>query len=203
MSNHDPRVDAYIAKAAPFAQPILEHLRAQVHAAVPNVQEAIKWGFPHFLVDGRMLCHMAAFKAHCGFGFWRRDQIETGQEGEALGQFGRIESLDQLPPHAELRALIQRAAAQVDAPTRAKRSRAAAGSEKLEPVPGEPFARALAAAAQALEHFESMSASHRREYVEWIDEARTDATREKRIAQALEWLTEGKPRNWKYMRPRS
>lgn len=200
MSSHDPRVDAYIAKAAPFARPILEHLREQIHAAVDNVQEAIKWGFPNFLIEGRMLCHMAAFKAHCGFGFWRRDQIETGQEGEALGQFGRIVSLDELPETGELRALIAAAAAAVDAPAKSARTRGASQPRKPPPQPSAYFAKALAAHPPAQAHFKAFAPSQQREYVEWIDEAKTEATRARRLEQALQWLAEGKPRNWKYMR---
>jgi uncharacterized protein YdeI (YjbR/CyaY-like superfamily) len=200
MPSADPRVDAYIAKAAPFAQPILEHLRAQVHAAVPDVQEAIKWGFPNFLIEGRMLCHMAAFRAHCGFGFWRRDQIETGHEGEALGQFGRIASLEELPEASELRALIAAAAASVDAPATPARTRGATRPRKSAPQPSAHFAEALAAHTEAQAQFKAFAPSQQREYVEWIDEAKTEATRARRIEQALQWLAEGKPRNWKYMR---
>src|SRR6187402_3013263 len=96
--SHDPRIDAYIAKSAAFAQPILVRLRELVHAACPDVEESIKWGMPHFLHGGKLLCGMAAFKAHCAFGFWQGRAV-LGEEADdaAMGQLGRITTLAQLP----------------------------------------------------------------------------------------------------------
>lgn len=198
MASHDPRVDAYIAKAAAFAQPILEHLRTMVHAASPQVQEDIKWGMPFFLVEGKPLCHMAAFKQHCAFGFWRGKEVvaEAGKD-DAMGQFGKLASLKDLPTKKELTALVKKAAASIADGTRPARPKSAP-----KPPPSLPpdLAALLAqkAHAAARKHYESFPPSAQREYVEWITEAKTEATRQKRLATTLEWLAEGKRRNWKY-----
>ncbi|HSM14866.1 MAG TPA: YdeI/OmpD-associated family protein [Thermoanaerobaculia bacterium] len=195
MGTRDPRVDAYIAKAAPFAQPILEHLRGLVHRGDPAITETIKWGMPSF-EHGGIVCHMAAFKAHVAFGFWRAGLVgSTGREQEAMGQFGRIATLDDLPADRTVVALVKKAAAlnEKGAPKATKPKR---------PKPELPVPKDLAAAlrknAKARKTFEGFPPSHRREYVEWITEAKTDATRARRLATTLEWLAEGKPRNWKY-----
>jgi len=195
----NPRIDAYIANAAPFAQPILAHLRALVHGACPEVEETIKWSAPHFLYQGRMFCHMCAFKQHVAFGFWLGKLVaETGIENAAMGQFGRITQLQDLPPKKTLLALIKKAMAlnEVGAksPTRVK---AAKPKPALE-VPDD-LAAGLKKNAKARKTFEAFSPSHRREYIEWITEAKREATRATRLATTLEWLAEGKPRNWKYI----
>jgi len=199
MPTTDPRVDAYIAKSAEFARPILRHVREVVHAACPDVEETMKWGFPHFMYEG-MLCSMASFKQHCAMGFWKGALIE-GLDGngaaEAMGSFGRIEKLSDLPPRRTLAGYVKQAMKLnedgVTAPARAK---------PKTPRPELPVPDALAAALKknrrALATFEAFPPSHRREYVEWIAEAKGEETRDRRVAQAVEWMAEGKQRNWKY-----
>ena len=193
--SRDPRVDAYIARQADFARPILDHLREAVHGACPEVEEAIKWGMPAFLLKGRPLANMAAFKAHASFGFWRaRDVLGDASLDGAMGQFGRLTCVDDLPPPERLDALI-RSAAEKAAEGTAPRPRKAPKPEL--PVPDELRA-ALDAAPKAAATFEAFPPSCRREYVEWVSEAKRPETRAKRVAQAVEWMGEGKRRNWKY-----
>jgi hypothetical protein len=193
----DPRIDAYIAAQADFARPILEHLREAVHAACPEVEEAIKWSMPAFLLRGRIIANMAAFKAHASFGFWRGGDVvgEGGKKGEGMGQFGRLASVDDLPPPAELAALIRKAAALAAAgPAKAERVR------KPEPETPDDLRAALAANPAAASVFEAFTPGARREYVEWVVSAKRPETRAQRIAQAAEWIAQGKKRNWKYER---
>ncbi len=199
MGTRDARVDAYIRKSAAFARPILTHLREVVHDACPEVQETIKWKMPSFDYKG-LLCGVAAFKAHCAFGFWKHDLVVGQYDAkarEAMGSFGRITSLGDLPPKTLLKRYVRTAMRLNEngvKPTRAK-----AGPRK--PIPMHPdLGKALAKDRKAAAAFEAFSPSHRREYLEWITEAKQDATRARRIAQAIEWLAEGKPRNWKYMK---
>ena len=199
----DPRVDAYIAKAAPFAHAPLTHVREAMHAALPDVTEAIKWGHPFFLINGKPFANMAAFKSHCSLGFWAGGravaETETGPRDAASGQFGRIESLADLPSAAALRKLIVLARqawlsakqTQAAAPVVAKPRREAAT------VPDD-FAAALKGRAEARAAFDALPPGRQREYVAWIVEARREATRASRIAQAVEWIAEGKSRHWKY-----
>jgi hypothetical protein len=195
MASRDPRIDDYIARAAPFARPILEHLRDVVHAGCPAVEETIKWGSPHFGHHG-LLASMAAFKAHAVFGFWRGKQLlpDGGEEG-AMGQFGRLTRLEDLPPKKELVALVKRAAALNETGERPTRP---ARAPKPPPQPSPAFAAALKANRAAATHFVAFPPGQQREYVEWIDEARREQTRAQRIAQAVEWIAQGKRRNWKY-----
>ena len=196
MGTRDPRIDAYIAKQADFARPILEHLREVVHAAVPGVEETIKWGSPHFAYHG-LLAGMAAFKAHATFGLWRgREVVPGGGEDGAMGQFGRLASVRDLPSKKALVALLKAAAKlnEQHVPRPAK----PAAARKPAPRPSPAFAAAIAANAKAAATFAAFAPSCRREYVEWIDEARREDTRARRIAQAVEWLAEGKKRHWKY-----
>jgi len=199
-SGFDPRVDAYIAKSADFAQPILKHLRSIVHAACPKVEETIKWGFPHFNYKG-MLCSMAAFKRHCAFGFWKAQLILANADeknAQAMGHFGRIVSIKDLPSKPQLAKYVKQAMqlndAGVKSPTRAHRK-----PRKSLPVPDD-LAAALKRNKQARTTFDNFSPSHRRDYIEWIGDAKTDETRERRLATAIEWMSEGKSRNWKYMK---
>ena len=194
--SRDPRIDAYIAKAAPFAQPILNHVRERVHAAAPEAEEAVKWGAPGFTVDGKILLIMAAFKQHAALNFWRGQEIgDGGPKAGAMGQFGKLTSLDDLPPEAELDALIREAAALAKtAPT----PRKVKHEPKPEPVLHPEFAAALKANPKAKEVLDGFPPSAQRDYLEWIAEAKQDATRTKRIATAIEWLGEGKRRHWKY-----
>lgn len=198
MPNLDSRIDAYIAKSAGFAQPILKHLRSVVHEACPDVEETMKWSFPHFMHQG-ILCSMASFKAHCAFGFWKSSLIlkNDGKAEKAMGQFGRLTKIADLPSKKVLKSLIDLAIklneAGVPSPTRSKPRR------NKEVVVPELLASALAKNKKARDTFEKFSPSHKREYVEWITEAKTEETRSRRLATTLEWLAEGKPRNWKYM----
>jgi len=199
METRDERVDAYIARAPDFARPILVHLRALVHAACPGVSETIKWGFPHFEFNG-ILCSMAAFKAHCAFGFWhsamRADAAANAKGDAAMGQFGRITARKDLPTDAALKSLIRQAATLNAAGVRP--ARVAPADAKPPPNVPPDLAAALRRNRAARVRFDAMSPSHRREYIEWLIEAKRDATREKRLATALEWIAEGKSKEWKY-----
>jgi uncharacterized protein YdeI (YjbR/CyaY-like superfamily) len=197
MPSRDPRVDAYIARSAEFAQPILEHLRAIVHAACPAVEENIKWGCPHFSYKGGMMCSMASFKQHCSFGFWNYKDIVGKEPEEGAGSFGKIASVKDLPSKKELTGYIRKAMALKDSGVKKERPKSAPKPALKTPA---YFAAALKKNAAACKHYDAFSPSARREYVEWITEAKTEATREKRIATAIEWLAEGKHRNWKYQK---
>jgi len=198
MGSTDPRVDAYIANAEPFARPILAHIRTSVHAGCPEVEETIKWSFPHFTYKG-MLCSMASFKEHCSFGFWRGSLLDV-PPGTSMSQFGRITSLDDLPRSKELVSLVRRAALMNDDGVKMPRPKRPV--KKAPPRAPADLQKALRARARAQTAFRALSPSHRREYIEWITEAKTDATRRRRIATTIEWLTQGKSRNWKYERKR-
>jgi hypothetical protein len=200
MPIHDPRIDAYIAKSAEFARPILTRLRELVHAACPDATESIKWGMPHFEHDGKLLCGMAAFKAHCAFGFWQgRAALGEDAKDEAMGQLGRITSLKDLPSATRMKAWVKAALAQRAAATVAPRVKKAPGASPYDAVPDD-----LAAAlrqkqhAAARRHFDAFPPSAKRDYIEWIVTARQPATRRRRLDQTLAWVGEGKRRNWKY-----
>ena len=193
--SRDPRVDAYIAKAQPFAQAILGHIRERVHAAMPGVEETLKWSAPAYTLDGKILLITAAFKAHAALNFWRGQEIAGGSSDEGMGQFGKLKSVDDLPPDDELDALIRKAAELAqNAPTPRKAKAAPKEAPEMHP----DFAAALDRAPNAKAALESFPPSARRDYLEWIADAKQDATRQKRIATAVEWLGEGKRRNWKY-----
>ena len=196
--NRDPRIDAYIAKAAPFARPILAHIRERVQAAAPEAVETMKWGMPSFTIDGKILIGMAAFKQHAALNFWRCQEL-CGAEAsrDAMGQFGKLTSIEDLPGDKELDALIREAAALArTAPAPRKVKHGPKPSAEVHP----DFARALDSNPKARATLDGFPASARREYVDWIAEAKQDSTRAKRIADAIEWLSEGKPRHWKYER---
>jgi uncharacterized protein YdeI (YjbR/CyaY-like superfamily) len=201
MPARDQRVDAYIAKSAEFARPILTHLRELVHATCPGVEETLKWSMPTFMYAGGILCGMAAFKQHCTFGFWKGSLIipPDGISNEsAMGQFGRIAKLSELPSKKVLTGYIKQAmklnAEGVKVPARAR-------SAKPRPAPATPddLLAALKKNKQARATFDAFSPSCKREYVEWITEAKREETRQRRVAQAVEWMAEGKQRNWKYL----
>jgi uncharacterized protein YdeI (YjbR/CyaY-like superfamily) len=194
--SRDPRIDSYIARQAEFARPILEHLRRVVHAAAPEVEETIKWSMPHFTYKGRLFAGMAAFKAHATFGLWQASEVlgETGSEREAMGQFGRLASLDDLPPEEELKAIVRRAADHAQAPPKPRPKKPP--KPELE-TPAELNA-ALDSNPAARATFDGFSPSARRDYVEWVVESKRLETRDKRIAQAVEWMSQGKKRHWKY-----
>jgi uncharacterized protein YdeI (YjbR/CyaY-like superfamily) len=198
MASTDPRVHAYIERQQPFARLILAHVRAAVHRACPKVEETIRWGMPSFNYKGRILCQMAAFKAHAAFGFWRSEGLgrEAGQDS-AMGQFGRLKSVSDLPDEGELDAMIREAASLIDAGTRASRLPRQVKPEL--PMPDD-LAAALEAHSSAQATYHGFPPSCRREYLEWIMEAKRADTRARRIAQAVEWMGEGKRRNWKYER---
>ncbi|HEV8337403.1 MAG TPA: YdeI/OmpD-associated family protein [Candidatus Polarisedimenticolia bacterium] len=201
MGRKDPRVDAYIEKSAVFARPILNHLREVVHAACPEVDETLKWGFPHFMHKG-ILCSMASFKQHCAFGFWKGTLLAEKHKGRAairetaMGEFGRITSLSDLPGEKALRRYVKDAVALNDAGVKLPRPKPKSGRSLRVP---EDLQVALSKNRKARTIFEGFSPSHRREYVEWMTEAKTEATRRRRLETAVAWMAEGKVRNWKYL----
>lgn len=192
----DPRIDAYIADAQPFARPILEKARERVHAVLPNAEETIKWRMPSYTVGGKIVLVTAAFKEHAALNFWRGQELESSHSSVgAMGQFGKLRSVGDLPADAELDRLIREAAelsANTPAPRKAKHG------PKPTPEMHPEFAAALDKAPNAKAALENFPPSARRDYFEWIAEAKQEATRHKRIATAIEWLSEGKRRNWKY-----
>ena len=198
-TKRDPRFDARIAEAASFARPILRHLRKLVHEACPAAEESIKWGHLAFTLNGRLLCGIGAFKAHCTFGFWNQDMEkilahDVGKTDEAMGLMGRITSLADLPGDETLRGYIQRAAELTAA---GRPSRPKPKLKTAIPVPAD-LAAALRKNKRAGATWKNFSPSARRDYLEWITEAKREETREKRLVTTMEWLAEGKKRNWKY-----
>jgi hypothetical protein len=201
MGTRDPRLDAYISRSAPFARPILRHLRAVVHAGCPQVEETIKWGMPFFVHNG-ILCHMAAFSQHVAFGFWRGRSLVAARHDrsdEAMGNFGRIGARSDFPPKRILIGYIRKAAALRGAKS-ATKAAPRPGTKRPVRVPAD-LAAALRKHARARRTFEGFSPGHRREYIKWITEATREETRIRRLGQAVEWLAQGKPRNWKHLKP--
>jgi len=201
MPVYDPRIDAYIEKAAPFAQPILNHLRELIHRQHPDITETIKWGFPHFEYNKRLLFNMAAFKQHAAFGFWLAGLmsdplglLQTG-EREAMGSLGKLTSLKDLPSDKVLAQYIKESIQLADEGARVPKASRKTATEAEVP---DYLKKALAGSKKAKAAFEAFSPSHRKEYIQWITEAKREETRQKRIAQALEWLENGKSRHWKY-----
>ncbi len=197
MPTLDPRIDAYIEKAAPFAQPILIHLRKLVHKACPDIVETIKWSMPIFEHKG-IVCNMAAFKQHCAFGFWKQKILETDafpKHQNAMGSFGKITDISDLPKDREMVKLIKQAVELNEKGVKVPKAKAATKKELTVP---DDLTAALLKNKKAKLTFEDLPYSHRKEYIEWINEAKTDATRNKRIATTIEWLAEGKSKNWKY-----
>jgi uncharacterized protein YdeI (YjbR/CyaY-like superfamily) len=208
VSKSEPnlRIDAYIAKAAPFAQPVLTHLRALVHRACPDVVEEIKWGRPFFLHRGTILCNISAFKAHCSFGFWGAEigrvlRADGVLQAGGMGSLGRIASVKDLPPEKQLLGYIRQAAALIESGQGDNRvvvaRRVVKAPKPPIKIPAE-FTAALKKNKAANFAYAAFSPSCKREYVEWIADAKRPETRERRIAQAVEWIGEGKQRNWKY-----
>jgi uncharacterized protein YdeI (YjbR/CyaY-like superfamily) len=203
MARKDPRIDAYIVKAADFAKPVLKHFRQLVHKACPEAEETLKWGMPHFDYHGGPLAHMAAFKNHCAIGFWKASLMkdneklmEAAKSEEAMGHFGKVTSLKDLPKDAVIVKFIHEGMKLNEQGVKLKPKT----KKPVEVEPPDYFMKALRKNRAALKTYEEFSNSKRREYVEWITEAKTDDTREKRMATAVEWMSEGKPRNWKYMK---
>jgi uncharacterized protein YdeI (YjbR/CyaY-like superfamily) len=194
MGHRDKRVDAYIARSRDFAKPVLQHLRDLIHDTCPEVEETLKWSVPHFEYKGPF-AGMAAFKEHCTFGFWKGSLImQDNGSSAAMGQFGRITKVSDLPPKPVMKRYIKEAMRLNDSGAKAPRVVKARADI---PVPKD-VQSALSRNRKAKAAFDAFSPSHRREYLEWITEAKTEATREKRLATAIEWMSEGKSRNWKY-----
>lgn len=194
--SREPSIDSYIARAQPFARPILEKVRERVHAVLPDAQEAMKWSMPAYTLGGKLILISAAFKSHAALNFWRGQELGGDEANtDAMGQFGKIRSVDELPPDRELDRLIRDAA-------ELSRSAPAPRKTKHEPKPAPEihpeFASALAKAPKSKATLEAFPPSAQRDYFEWISEAKQEGTRQKRIATALEWLSEGKRRHWKY-----
>ena len=201
MSIRDPRVDRYIEKSAEFAKPILKYVREVVHSACPDIDETLKWGFPHFMYQG-IVCSMASFKNHCAVGFWKGalvfDSIPGVKKSKdpAMGQLGRITTIEDLPDKKVLTRCIIEAVRLNETGTKLPAKPKPAKKELVVP---DDLMAGLKKNRKALATFESFSDSHRKQYVEWITEAKTEATRMKRLTTAIEWMAEGKSRNWKYV----
>jgi len=206
MAAKDKKIDAYIAKSADFAKPILNHIRKLVHKTCPEVEEKMKWSFPHFDYKGEMMCSMAAFKEHMAFGFWKaalmKDPVlaETARSEVAMGHLGRITSLKDLPSDKKIAAWIKEAMKLneqgIKLPPRAKPTETE--KKKLE-IP-DYFLKAVKKNKAAWKTFENFPYSHRKEYVMWVTEAKTEETRNRRLETAVEWMAEGKHQGWKYER---
>ena len=202
MPAKDDRIDSYIARAAEFAQPILKHLRKLVHQGCPAVGETLKWGFPNFMYQNSILCSMAAFKAHCSFGFWKGELLFANNKGlkpaEGMGQFGKITAVSDLPEPEVLLELIREAVRLRNEGIKPSPRPRPAIKRELE-IPDDLTA-ALKKNQRALAAFEAFSYSHRKEYVQWIVEAKREETRQRRLVTAIDWMAKGKSRNWKYER---
>jgi len=203
MGTRDNRVDEYIAKSSDFAKPILRHLRRLVHSGCPDVEETIKWGFPNFVYHG-LLCNMASFKQHCSFGFWKAARLSDSRNllskigKTAMGNFGQLKSLTDLPPDKTIIAFVQQAAKLNAQGIKIPIRKRGTGRKALK-VP-KYFKDALSKNSKALKSFQSFSYTNQKEYVDWLTEAKTKETRNKRLVSSIEWLSEGKIRNWKYLK---
>jgi hypothetical protein len=199
MGKRDKRVDAYLAKSADFAKPILGYLRETVHEACPDCEETLKWSAPTFTYHG-MLCGFAAFKQHIQFGFWKHELLLPGKPREGMG-FGRITSMNDVPSKKQLVTLIKKAMKLNEDGVKVPRMKAAPQRGVIR-MPGD-LKSALAKNKKASATYDSFSPSHKREYLQWITEAKSPETRTRRLETAVEWMSAGKPRNWKYMKSRS
>lgn len=197
MPTTDPRVNAYIAKSNDFAKPILTRVREMVHAACPQVEEKIKWSMPFFDYKGQMMCGMAAFKEHCSLVFWKASLIPgvPANGDKAMGSFGRLKSAKDLPSKTQFTAYIKAAMRLNDEGVTVKRAKSGAKPEAKVP---KELAAALKKNKKASTAFAKFPAGQRREYCDWIAEAKREETKEKRVTQAIDWIAEGKTRNWKY-----
>jgi len=198
MGTRDERIDAYIAKSADFAQPVLRNLREIVHEGCPDVEETIKWSFPHFTYKG-ILCAMAAFKKHCAFHFWRGGLVDAKlkRSGEAMGQFGRITSMKDLPSKRVLVEYVRAAVLLHDQGIKVPKKAKTAAEKKALVAPAY-FKAALKKNQKATATFAGFPYSKKKEYIEWVTEAKTKETRDRRLKTSVEWMAEGKARNWKY-----
>ena len=198
MKNSSSQFDAYMARSAPFAQPILKKLRTLFHRACPQIEETIKWGHPHFEYKG-VVAGVAAFKAHVSFGFWK-EKLLSDPHGLFAGEsskWARLTDVAELPSDEVLLAYIREA---VELNERGVKRPQPKKPRKAPPEVPADLRAALAKNPKARATFEAFSPSHQREYIEWLTEAKTEATRQKRLGTAIEWMAEGKPRNWKYMK---
>ena len=201
MGKKDKAIDAYIAKSADFARPILNHIRKLVHEACPEVEEKMKWSFPHFDYKGEMMCHMAAFKQHAAFGFWKaalmKDPVlmQEAKAETAMGHLGRITTLSDLPSDKKLIAWIKEAMALND---KGIKLPGKSTKQQKDLVIPDYFLKAIKKNKKAWEVFNGFAYSHKKEYLQWVTEAKTEETRLRRLATAIEWIAEGKGRNWKY-----
>ncbi|MGX5684890.1 YdeI/OmpD-associated family protein [Chryseobacterium cucumeris] len=202
MEKHSVKVDEYIEKSPDFAKPILDYLREIIHEASPDVEEAIKWKFPTFMYKGKILCSITAFKQYCSLGFWLHQEmkalqeIETNTEKSSMFSLGKITRLEDLPSQSQLKRAIKEAMELTDMGVTMKK----APPSRIEMEIPDYFQSALDAQPKAKEIFEKASPSFRKEYIAWLTEAKTEATRNKRLEQSLEWIAEGKGRNWKYQK---
>ncbi|AZB19157.1 hypothetical protein EG352_15935 [Chryseobacterium indologenes] len=202
MEKYSSKIDAYIEKSQDFAKPVLQYIRKTVHEFCPDVEETMKWSFPHFIYKGKNLCAMASFKQHCTFGFWLEKEMKTMQEitqnieKNSMFSLGKITRTEDLPSKPQLKKAIKEAMELTDMGITMKK----AAPSKTEIEIPDYFQTALDAHEKALDAFKNGSPSFRKEYITWITEAKTEATRNKRMEQALEWIAEGKGRNWKYER---
>ena len=191
--SREPRIDAYIAKAQPFARPILERVRERVHAVVPDIEEAMKWSHPTYLKNGKIVLGTAAFKEHAAVNFWRGNDLGLARSDNAMGELGKLTSVSDLPRNLD-ELIGQAADLSSNAPARPKPKRPPKPTPEMHP----DFAAAIAEKPKAKSVLDGFPPSAQRDYLEWIAEAKQDSTRSKRIADAVQWLSEGKRRNWKY-----
>ncbi|MCS4304390.1 YdeI family protein [Chryseobacterium sp. BIGb0232] len=202
MEKYSPKIDSYIEQSQDFAKPILNYIRETVHECCPDAEETMKWSFPHFIYKGKNLCAKASFKQHCTFGFWLEKEMKTMQEitqnieKNAMFSLGKITRTEDLPSKSQLKKAIKEAMELTDMGVTLKK----AAPSKTEIEIPDYFQSALKAQPKAWDVFEKASPSFRKEYITWIVDAKTEATRNKRMEQALEWIGEGKGRNWKYER---
>lgn len=206
MSKKDKRIDDYIAKSADFAKPILKHFRELVHKTCPDVEETMKWSFPHFDYKGSMMCSMASFKQHMAINFWKAPIMKGGEKlvamaktEEAMGHLGKIASLKDLPKDTVLAKYIKEAMRLNDEGVKFSYASKASATKTELKIP-DYFLKAVSKNKKALKTFEGFSNSNKKEYVNWVVDAKTEATRESRLKTSVEWMSEGKIKNWKYVK---
>jgi len=199
----DPRVDNYIEKSADFAQPILNKLRKIIHKSHPEIKETIKWGFPNFEYKGSILCSMASFKNHCSFGFWLGSKMKDTHKifipGEAMGNLGKITSVEVIPDESILLTYFFQGIELIDKGVKLSKPQSSQKKSDVPPIP-QDLEEILNKNPKARLTFDSFSPSNKKEYIVWIEDAKSEATRNKRLMTAIEYMNEGKTKNWKYER---